>query len=43
MQKFSTFVKTILNVDILKIKNTITLEIIVIQVETEVLHIEYAI
>ena len=44
MQKFAIFAKKSLKINILKIKNIAKSEIIVIiQVNTEVLHIEYVI
>ena len=44
IQKLATFVKNIVKINILKIKNIVKLEIIVIiQINTEVLHIVYLI
>ena len=44
IQKLASFVKNIVKINILKIKNIVKLEIIVIiQINTEVLHIVYLI
>ena len=44
IQKLATFVKNIVKINILEIKNIVKLEIIVIiQINTEVLHIVYLI
>ena len=43
MQNFAIFVKKILKINMLKIKNIVKLEIIIIQMDIEVQHIAYVI